>query len=149
MISGLETTLREHDYYFVLCNTNGEPELEHKYLEYLYQKQIQGMIISTVSPDLEYLKFLQTNNVQIVSFEQDINLNCHKVNFDYYRGGYLAAEHLIKKGHREIGFISAPLSRYSRIKVYEGFSDCLERHDIEFKDTYKKNKRKRKFSGDL
>ncbi|ARK32430.1 LacI family DNA-binding transcriptional regulator [Halalkalibacter krulwichiae] len=136
LISGLEYVIRQSEKYILLCNTNGDPELERKYLEYLYQKQVRGMIISSINPDVEYLRFLQKNHVQIVAFEQDLDLDCTKINFDYYRGGFLAAEHLIKRGHRDIGFISAPLSRHSRRKVYEGFQACLNQYGIKEQKEY-------------
>lgn len=130
LISGLEYVVRQHEHYILLCNTNGDPKQEKKYLQYLYQKQVQGIIISSVNEDVTYLEFLQSNGMQIVAFDQDIDLDCTKINFDYFRGGYMAAEHLIKKGHREIGFISPPLSRHSRKNVITGFMACLDKYGI-------------------
>lgn len=136
LISGLEYVARQNGYYILLCNSNADPKVEKKYLEYLYQKQVSGIIISSINPDLKYLEFLQNNELEIVAFEQDIDLNCNKINFDYFRGGYLATEHLIKKGHRDIGFISAPLSRYSRTKVFEGFLACLDKYGVTVKKEF-------------
>lgn len=130
LISGIEYALRDSNYQIILCNTNGDKELERKHLESMYQKQIKGLIISSVNNDSGYLEFLQKSGMKIVAFEQDIALKCAKVNFDYFEGGYLAAEYFIKKGHTKIGFISAPLTLYSRKKVFEGFMSCLEKYGL-------------------
>lgn len=136
LISGLEHILQENNFFILLCNTNGNADLEKKYLEYLYQKQVKGLIISSVGQDIDYLKFLQNNGMEIVSFEQDLDLNCAKINFDYFRGGYIAAKKFIEDGHRKIGFISAPLTRHSRIEIYNGFTACLKDYNIPKNNSY-------------
>lgn len=149
LISGLEHVAKENEYNILLCNSNGDPKLEKKYLDYLFQKQVSGIIISSVNDDVKYLKDLQDNGLKIVAFEQDIDLNCNKINFDYFRGGYIAAEHLIKKGHTAIGFISAPLTRHSRTKVYEGFLTCLEKNNVTVNKKFIKIAEEKEASGQV
>ncbi|SFE21316.1 transcriptional regulator, LacI family [Lentibacillus persicus] len=136
LISGIEYVASRWNKYILLCNTNEDSDLEKKYLEYLCQKQVNGVIISSIGENTDYLEYMKKIGIDIVAFEQDIDLECTKVNFNYYRGGYLAAKHLINNGHNDIGFISAPLNRHSRNKVFSGFMECLKEYNITPNDNF-------------
>nr|PZN02653.1 MAG: LacI family transcriptional regulator [Bacillota bacterium] len=131
LLLGVEDVARKKGYNVLLCNTLRKPENEKKYLSTLFQKQIKGVIISSITKNQDYLKKLQQKGLKVVAFDQSIPIDCCKINFDFYAGGYMAAEYLIKLGHRKIAFLSAPLTRYSRIKVYEGFMQCMKDNGIE------------------
>ena len=130
LVAGVEYVARKSGYKILLCNTNRDSKIEDEYLDYLFQKQIKGIVISSITKDVNHLSKLQANGVEVVAFEQDIDLPCSKINFDYFRGGYIATKHLIENGHKDIGFIGAPLTRYSRTKVFEGFIQCLKDNEI-------------------
>ncbi|MDZ7721850.1 MAG: substrate-binding domain-containing protein [candidate division KSB1 bacterium] len=51
---------------------------------------------------------------------------------DNERGAFLASTHLIRKGHRRIGFISADLDRLSFQTRFKGYRKALEYREIEF-----------------
>ncbi|WP_034601877.1 LacI family DNA-binding transcriptional regulator [Clostridiisalibacter paucivorans] len=133
LVNGVENVARKRGYNILLCNSHRDPQREKDYLESLYQKQVEGIIISSITSDTEYIKKLQINGLKIAAFDQDIDLDCNKVNFDYYRGGCIAAQYLIDRGHRDIGFISAPLTRYSRKELFRGFADTLKINNIAIK----------------
>jgi LacI family transcriptional regulator len=126
LISGIEHTARENGFNVLLCNSQRNPINERKYLESLLQRQVQGIIISSLERNHDFLQRLIANDVRIVVFDQDTDINCSKIIFDFEKGGYLAAKHLVDLGHRKIAFFSAPLNNYSRLKVYEGFTKYLE-----------------------
>lgn len=130
LLLGVEDVAREKGYNVFLCNSLRKPENEKKYLSTLFQKQIKGIIISSITKNQVYLKQLQQKGLKIVAFDQGISLDCCKISFDFYSGGYMAAEHLIELGHRKIAFLSAPLTRYSRIQIYEGFMQCMNDNGI-------------------
>ncbi|MDN5313486.1 LacI family transcriptional regulator [Thermoanaerobacteraceae bacterium SP2] len=136
LLLGVEDVARKKGYNVLLCNSLRKPENEKKYLSTLFQKQIKGIIISSITKNQDYLKQLQQKGLKIVAFDQGISLDCCKISFDFYAGGYMAAEHLIKLGHRKIAFLSAPLTRYSRIQIYEGFMQCMKDNGIEQSQDY-------------
>ena len=80
----------------------------------MYQKQVKGIIISTVSDDTSWIGEMQTDGVTVVAIEQALNVPTHRVCFNYYGGGYMAARYLVNMGHRDIAFVSPPLSYASR-----------------------------------
>jgi LacI family transcriptional regulator len=137
IILGIEIEARRKGYNILLCNSFRDANTEKKYIESLYQKQVKGMIISSIDGNHMFLREMQENGVKIVVFDQNIEeLKCSKVGFDFIKGGMLAVEHLIEMGHRNIAFISSPLIRQSRKETMEGYRYALVKNDIAFKPEY-------------
>lgn len=134
LVLGIELEARRRGYNILLCNSFRETAAEKKYLESLYQKQVSGIILSSIDHNHDYLRHMKENGVQIVLVDQDIDdLQCSRVGFDYIKGGLVAVEHLIKMGHRNIAFLSSPLTRRSRKETMEGFMLALRNNEIEFR----------------
>ncbi|PAV31256.1 LacI family transcriptional regulator [Virgibacillus profundi] len=132
IVLGIEDIARSRGYHVFLCNSHRSPQLEEEYLKTLFEKQVKGLIVSSISPDKNLLGALVQKDLNIVAFDQTIEgLNSSQIHFDYRKGGYMATEYLIKKGHRKIALISSPLTRPSRISVYKGYLNALENYNIE------------------
>lgn len=59
------------------------------------------------------------------------------VGIDDYKGGRLAARHLIARGHRSIAFVSPPVLRTGVVQHrFAGFCDELEQHGISFRSEH-------------
>ncbi|MDK2800237.1 MAG: hypothetical protein PWQ70_1856 [Clostridiales bacterium] len=136
LVQGVEDVARKNGYNVLLSNSYRDPKNEEKSINSLFQKQVKGIILASITKNNSYLKSLQQRGLKIVTFDQDVDIECNKINFDYYKGGYLATKHLIDLGHKDIGFISAPLTRYSRQKVYKGFLTCLKEYSIPIKEDF-------------
>lgn len=133
MIMGVEMEARSRGYNILLCSSLRDPKIERDYIQTLHQKQVRGLIISSISENCTYLRQLQEYGVKIVSFDQNSEgLECSSVGFDYLKGGLIATEYLIKMGHRNIAFLSAPLTRKSRKEVMEGYRLALLKNGISF-----------------
>jgi LacI family transcriptional regulator len=134
LLLGAEQEARKDGYNLFLCNSLRDPGTERKYLESLYQKQVKGIMISSINENLAFLKELQKYGVRIVAFDQDSSeLECSKVGFDYLRGAELAVDYLIENGHSNIAFLSAPITRTSRKGVLSGYKKSLREHGIALK----------------
>jgi len=131
VVLGIEDIARERGYQVLLCNSHRSSEIEEEYLKTLLEKQVKGLIISSVSTDNDMLSKLVQMGLNVVAIDQSINeLNTSQIHFDYRKGGFLATEFLIEKGHTKIAFISSPLSRPSRQHVYEGYRDALMKYGV-------------------
>lgn len=133
IIVGIENEARRCGYNILLCNTFHDEEMERKHIESLRRKGVRGIIISSVSAKHDYLKYLQKAGMHIVVFDQEPeDIVCGKVGFNYSRGGMMAVDHLVQKGHKEIAFLTSPLSIRSRRETFEGHKLSLLRHGIEY-----------------
>ena len=134
MILGIELEARSRGYDILLCNSFRDASAEKKYIHSLYQKQVTGIIISSIDKNHEYLVEMQQSGMNIVAFDQDIEgFICSKVGFDYIKGGMLAVEYLIGMGHRNIAFLTSPLTRKSRRETMEGYRLALLKNGLELR----------------
>lgn len=135
LVLGIELEARRRGYNILLCDSFRDPGTEKKYIESMYQKQVKGIIISSIDENHEFLKELQEHGVKFVAFDQNIEgLTCSKIGFDFTKGGMLAVEYLINMGHRNIAFLTSPLIRTSRKEIMEGYKLALLKHNLEFRE---------------
>lgn len=137
IVLGIELEARKRGYNILLCNSLRNPELERKSIETLYQKQVTGIIISTIDKSNEFIKEMQKYGVKFITFDQNIaDINCSRIGFDFVKGGLIAVEHLISMGHRKIAFLSSPLTRSSRKETYEGYNLGLLKNGLSYDERF-------------
>ncbi|NSW89135.1 MAG: LacI family DNA-binding transcriptional regulator [Firmicutes bacterium] len=135
IILGIELEARQKGYNILLCNSFRDPVTEKKYIETLYQKQVKGIIISSIGDNGKFLWEMQKKGLKIVTIDQDIEgLKCSKVGFNYVKGGLIATEYLINEGHRNIAFITSPLTKVSRRDTLEGYKLALLKNNIQIRE---------------
>ena len=133
LVLGIEEALSVEGYNVLLCNSRRDIDKEELILKNFMMKQVSGIIISSACKNPEILELIKSRNIKIVAIDQDLdNFPISKVLFDYEKGGFLATEHLIKLGHRDIAYISAPIDRVSRRKIFEGYKNALRAYGLEF-----------------
>mgnify|MGYP000353810950 CR=1 FL=1 len=132
IVLGIEETARKNGYHVLLCNSLQNPELENEYIQTLFQKQVQGLIISSISGKIELLNHYISKGLNVVAIDQALDdlKDGFQIGFDYRKGGYLATEHLIQKGHSKIAYVTAPLDRPSRKDILTGYQDALLKYGI-------------------
>lgn len=134
---GIEMEAGKRGYNVLLCNSFRNQEAEEKYIRTLYQKQVGGIIIASISRQHRLIAGLQEHGVQIVTFDQELtDLKCARVGFDFAKGSMMAVEYLIKSGHRNIAFATSPLTKKSRMETLEGYRMALFKHGIQINDDY-------------
>ncbi|MEF3303070.1 LacI family DNA-binding transcriptional regulator [Paenibacillus sp. GYB003] len=132
IILGVEEIARKNNYQVLLCNSFQDPALEDKYIQAMFEKQVRGLVISSISSDKRQLKHFIDMGLNVVALDQKMDMDdVYEVDFDYRKGGYMAARHLIGKGHRRIGYVTAPLDRPSRIHIHEGYLAAMKEAGLE------------------
>jgi len=134
---GIEEVARKQGYHVLLCNSLQDGQLEDDYLKTLFEKQVKGVIFSSISGNRKLLKQLIKLGLSVIAIDQKLQINdVLQIEFDYHRGGHMAASYLIEQGHRKIGYVTAPLDRPSRREIYEGFFEAIQAAGIEKKESY-------------
>ena len=136
LLQGIYDHAIERDYNIILCNSYRDAHIEEKNIDILMQKQVGGIIIVSINENVQPIRQAMQFGCKVVVVEQDVDMACSKVGFNFHKGGYLAAAHLIENGHRRIGFVGAPLDRRSRIDMLQGYKDCLAQAGIPIVDEY-------------
>lgn len=134
---GIEEIAQQNGYHVFLCNSKQSSKLEDEYLKTLFENQVEGVIISSISTNQQLLAHLLDLGMKVVAIDQHINLDRVKqIEFNYRKGGYIAARHLIENGHQKIAYITAPLDRHSRKSIYQGYQEALEEAGIPLDKDY-------------
>ncbi len=136
LVTGLEGALQAGGMQMVLYNSRNDWELEVKYAGQLLNENFAGVIIASICAHHEHINKLIHKGIKVLAFEQQVDLKCNRVCFNYKKGGFMATDFLLQKGKRKIGFISSPLTRPSRKQVYEGFLQAFHKRGLEPEPKY-------------
>ena len=135
VILGIEKEVNRNGYNLLLCNAFRDTGKERRYLQSLYEKQVKGVIISPLGYENveEYIQ----RGLSFVLLDQKIeHTECSTINFDCFRGAYLAVEYLIHNGHRKIAFAGSPLTKWTRRETFKGYQAALKDHGIPAGEKY-------------
>lgn len=132
LITGIQYNLHSAGIQMFLFNTSGDKSKEIDVVEEIIKSKFIGAIIISICNSHEHIQKLIDSGVKVVACEQNVNLDCNSVTFNYFEGGLMATEYLIKKGKRKIAFITSPLDRQSRIGLFNGYKKALKRNAIKF-----------------
>lgn len=136
-ILGIESALRDSGYNMLLFNTLRSKPRENECLRKLRERQVRGVIISTVDNSIDNLARYTEQGMQFVLLDQKIDgVNCPSLNFDSRRGARMAVRKLIEKGHRRIAFATTPLTRYTRNEILKGYTDALVESGLGYDKQY-------------
>ena len=130
----VERAARRAGYFLLVCNTNDDPAQEKAYLDAVGGSLAQGVIV--MNADLvkpEALVEIRRRGVPVVLCMWELPqspppLPCVAVEF--YQAGVLAAEHLLKLGHRVLGAVVGSEPAGNHRWRLQGFVDTLERAGI-------------------
>jgi LacI family transcriptional regulator len=135
LLLGVELEARKHGYHVLFCDSFRNSETERACIQSLIEKQVAGLVISSINEDPRFLEKAGRQGLQIVAIDQNID-SCliHRVGFDFFKAGLMASDYLASLGHRNIVLATTPLTRRSRREQLEGFRLGLTRHQIDWTD---------------
>ncbi|WP_233004701.1 GntR family transcriptional regulator [Exiguobacterium aurantiacum] len=108
IIRGIESHLASKGYTLTLSCTDNNVEKERQCLEMMLDRQVDGLIVeptksSSYNPNIKYYLELEQQHTPYLMINQYYSqLTPPYLIMDDEKGGFLAAEHLIKLGHERI-----------------------------------------------
>ncbi len=117
----------------IFCNSSYDPVRESHNLDLLVQSRVQGIIIAPVDEKSSRLAMLKDRGVPMVFVDRvGDDRECWSVVVDDFRGGQLAMQHLLDRGHRRIAFLGHPEKSQKVRTRLAGARDALtDRTDVE------------------
>jgi DNA-binding LacI/PurR family transcriptional regulator len=131
----VERAARKLGYFLLVCNTNDDPAQERAYLDAVGGALAQAVIVMNADfVDLDGLIAMRQRGIPVVLCmwerpQEPPALPCVAV--DFYQAGVLAAEHLMKLGHRELGCIVGSEANGNHRWRYRGFRDTVLKAGLE------------------
>ncbi len=137
-ISGAEEIAQENNYHILIYTTNDNFEKEKSIIKHLMNGRVDGVLLSISSTTSSYMHFneLIQNGVPIIFFDRICHeIETAKITTNDFASGFLATEHLIKNGCRDIAYLS--LSEHLSIdnKRKQGYFEALNKYDIKIDET--------------
>lgn len=125
IVRGAEAGLRSGGYSMMLSSTDNDKNQESANLERMLSQPFKGLIIEPTqsaqgNPNLPLFLALEVHRIPYIMInERYPELHCPCLKLDDEAGGFLAAEHLIELGHREIAgfFQTDDLQGANRLKA--------------------------------
>lgn len=131
-VLGVGEGLASGDYNLIFCNTMHDPQRERNFLKQLYERQVKGVILSSVEEsNVDTINKYVKKGMRFVFLDQMLSgVECPGINYDSKAGARMAVEHLLEKGHKKIAFATTPLVRFTRQQIYNGYQEALLAADI-------------------
>ena len=106
VIRGIEEELSPHGYRVIICQSHDDAAIEKKQLNTLLHTQVDCIFISISknTTDTEYIKkVISTTNTPVIFFDRKKDIpGISTITIDDHKGAYLATEHLINQGYKNI-----------------------------------------------
>ncbi|MCJ8154414.1 substrate-binding domain-containing protein [Chryseobacterium sp. SSA4.19] len=122
----------------IICQSHEDVNIEKRHLNTLLNAQVDGifMSVSKTTLDTEHIQnILDTSNTPIIFFDRKKDIaGISTVTIDDYRGGYIAAEHLISEVYKNICHFAGDLN----LEIYQnrlnGYKQALTDHHLTVKN---------------
>ena len=133
IIDGIESIARSRGFGLLLCCSNEDPAKERSELEMLRSRQVDGIVLASVSgsDSDEVLKQLTVGGTGVVMIDRDDHprIECHRVLTDDERVGVLATAHLLDLGYKAIAHIGGPDVVHAKRRE-RGWREALRAHGV-------------------
>jgi len=131
VLNGMEEAAREKNYHIILANTQRDYKKEEEAINLLLAKRVDGLLITPVQDRDDDIKNLIKANIPFVVVGRDFeNIEVDTIYNDEVKGGFLATEYLIKKGHKKIALIDGFLYKSPAKGRLEGYKRALNKYRI-------------------
>ena len=133
VVHGIESVMNENGYTVLLYQSQESIKQESRGIDTFLRSRVDGIIasISLETEDNGEFMEIRDRNIPLAFFDRvPSGLNVPSVTIDDYRGGFMATEHLIRKGYRRIVHIN----QYRNINIFNerlrGYLDALEQYGV-------------------
>lgn len=132
ILNGIEDMAHKNNYSVFICNTGTSSHLMPYYLDVLSERQVDGIIVCSLSPKDIYDKDIVDTKIPCIlvsTFSNRFNIPYIKV--DDFQASYAATSYLIENGHTKIAMLGGekedPIAGIPRL---EGYRQALKEHNI-------------------
>ena len=150
--SGFEEACYERGYSTIVCDASRKSR-EDDYIDMIIDKQIDGAMFHHLDITEEQAGRMIAAGVKCVLIDNENEItSVSNIYTNNYRGGYIAAEHLIERGHKKLGCMHGLLSRpevFNELTEYvdtfqfniwrqrtQGFCDAIKARGLEVNKKY-------------
>jgi LacI family repressor for deo operon, udp, cdd, tsx, nupC, and nupG len=136
VLRGIEHTAVKHGYKVLLGDTENNVQREKQFIDLLFQKQADGMILLTARLERENLLQISNQFPIVLVCEYSEGLDIPTVFIDNISSARKITEHLIKIGHKRIAHITGPMDVIISQDRLRGYQQAMMSHDLQIEPAY-------------
>jgi LacI family transcriptional regulator len=134
IVKGIEAEVRDAGLHVLVSNGGFSAQAETLAFDFLRQRRSEALILHVDgTTDQDLIEWSRGGEPLIVLGRNLPTLSGQCVFLDNGRGGFIATQHLIDRGHRRIAHVSGPLEsprNYDSRARLEGYRQALEQHSL-------------------
>jgi LacI family transcriptional regulator len=137
IISGIEDVAYDEGYNVIITQSNESYQREIDSVFTLVSSRVDGLLMSLSSETqtYEHLKAINKRNIPLVFFDRATDeALASQVLVDDHDGAFLATEHLIEQGCRQIVHLEGPEKLLISQNRLQGYKDALLKYDLPFQE---------------
>jgi LacI family transcriptional regulator len=129
LLGGIEKKLRDRGYYMMVRTVVDEEELFSLFNNW----NLDGLILTGLFNDSFFARLLKVDRPIVLLDSYIKNNKIFNIRLDDYKGGLMATQYLIDKGHRDIVFASPAVLRHGVVEErLRGYKAALKKNNISY-----------------
>ncbi|QPH39340.1 LacI family DNA-binding transcriptional regulator [Pedobacter endophyticus] len=133
IIHNIEEGLKDSGYRIILFQSKESLANEIRGVKTLLEAQVDGILasMSLETNDVAHFQEIVAQNKPLIIFDRvNQEINVPTITLNDFRAGYMATEHLIKQGYRNIAFVTTT----HQVKIFNdrlnGYKEALKKHNL-------------------
>ncbi len=132
----VENVARKRGYSVILCDTEGNEEIERTSLENLAGRTVDGFLVAPVGLTSDHILAIAKNETPLVLLDRIFpNTGLPYVTSDNFHGAYEGTRYLLEKGHRTIGFVQGIPDCQTSTERLKGHQMALTQFEVPFRQS--------------
>lgn len=137
LVKAFEDIAVEHNQEVLIANTNYDAHRMENCVIRMLQRRVDGVAIMTSEMEEHLLQTFASRSIPLVVVDSESHsLEVDTINLDYNGALSSAVGHLVQLGHRDIGFISGPLTLLPARLRKEAFLQQMQQRGLSVHDTW-------------
>lgn len=132
----VEEAVRKNNYTIVIGSTEDKPEIELEYLKLLYEKRVDGIVISSTGENEDYLKDLSKKIPVICVDRRPQKNNLNSVCVDKEKATYEAVNFLTERKHQKIALVTGAKKIITNYDRYVGYTKGIYDNNVALNSDY-------------
>ena len=137
-INGIENIALQNSYIVLIGQSHDDIETEKKILETMKKHRVDGILasISKNTTQIDHFEHMKSYDIPVVFFDRVPNVpDVHSVSCNLYHSSIEAVEFLIRKGHKNIGYMQGPSTLGIKNERLAGFYEAHKKHKLTVDDS--------------
>ncbi|MCI9104447.1 MAG: LacI family transcriptional regulator [Lachnospiraceae bacterium] len=129
---GIENAAKSQGYVSFVFSSQRDTHTEQMLISQIQQLKISGLLLSATDHNPDTINAFLDTGASAVIFEADYSLDPRAINAtsNMDENGYIATCHLLESGHKNIAFLTTPLTKRSRQMVSKGYHQAMDLYRI-------------------